>query len=242
MTHSSALSVENLGASIDHSEIVRDVSLTIRSGERILLFGPNGAGKTTLLSAIAGLPRVRITRGKILLDSEDITQLPAYSRAVKGVVLSYQIPPELTGLTVSRLAELIAKRFGSEDLVSQLAEMLDIEYLLNRDAFKGFSGGERKRVEVFFTALLKPRFALLDEPDSGVDVDSVKLIAGTLNFLAGKFNTGIVVVTHTRLLAEQIGRTARGFILREGRVVCDGDALELLSNLEEKGFEGVCNE
>ncbi len=238
----SRLEVDSLVALVDGSEIVRGVSLTVQSGDKVLLFGPNGAGKTTLLSAIAGLPRVRVASGRVLLDGEDVTPLPAFERARRGIALGYQIPPELTGVKVSRLANLIAERYGTRDLLQQLAEMLEIEYLVERDAFKGFSGGERKRVEVFLTALMKPKFALLDEPDSGVDVDSVKLIARAINFLVEYFKAGVVVVTHTRLLAEYLGGRAMGYVLNNGRIACAGNALDVLDRLEKRGFEGVCSE
>lgn len=234
-----ALDVSGLTASIGGREVVRNVSLSLRSGEKVLLLGPNGAGKTTLLSAIAGLPRVSVESGRVLLDGEDLTGLPAHERARRGVALAYQIPPELTGVTAARLAEQIASRFGTRDLIPVLAEILEVEHLLRRDAFKGFSGGERKRTEVFLTALMRPKFALLDEPDSGVDVDSIKLIARALDFIVSEFSAGLLVVTHTRLLAEQVG-ASRGMVLMGGRLACEGGALELLSRLEKVGFEGVC--
>ncbi|MGB9708652.1 MAG: ATP-binding cassette domain-containing protein [Infirmifilum sp.] len=234
------LRVERLTASVDSSEIVKDIDLLLRSGEIVLLLGPNGAGKTTLLSAIAGLPRVHVSRGRILLGGEDVTPLPAYERAKKGIVLSYQIPPELTGVKVSRLAKLIAERMGGEDLIGALSNILEIDYLFEREAFRGFSGGERKRVEVFLTALTRPRFALLDEPDSGVDLDSIKLIAEAIRFMVEELRTGMLIVTHTRILAERVGVEAHGVVLKEGRIACSGRASELLELLEERGFDGVC--
>jgi len=236
------LTVDSITASVDSSEVVRGVSLTIRGGEKALLFGPNGAGKTTLLCAVAGLPHVRVTGGRVILDGEDVTPLPAYERARRGIVLAYQIPPELTGVSVSRLADLISRRAGTWEFVQQLVEILKIGHLLGRDAFRGFSGGERKRVEVFLTGLMRPRFALLDEPDSGVDVDSVKLIAHAIDFLVEEFNSGVLVVTHTRLLAEQLGGQATGYVLSDGRLTCTGKALEILRRLEERGFDGACSD
>lgn len=235
------LKVEELSASIDNHEIVREVSLTVCSGETLLIFGPNGAGKTTLLAAIAGLPRVKILRGRVRLGEEDVTSLPVHERVRRGILLSYQIPPELTGVTVASLAGLISKRSGTQNLIPELAKMLEVEYLLDRDAFKGFSGGERKRVEVFLTMLARPKFALLDEPDSGVDIDSVKLIGNALKYMVDAFNTGLLVVTHTRLLVELIGKQAKGVIFKNGSIACSGGALELFGLLEEKGFEGACN-
>ncbi|QOJ78697.1 ATP-binding cassette domain-containing protein [Infirmifilum lucidum] len=238
----SRLEVDSLVALVDGNEIVRGVSLTMQSGDKVLLFGPNGAGKTTLLSAIAGLPRVRVASGRVLLDGEDVTPFPAFERARRGIALAYQIPPELTGVRVSRLASLIAERYGTHSLLQRLVDMLEIRHLVERDAFRGFSGGERKRVEVFLTALMKPRFALLDEPDSGVDVDSVKLIARAINFLVQDLGAGVVVVTHTRLLAEYLGGGATGYVFNSGRIECRGDTLEILNRLEKRGFDGACSE
>lgn len=235
------LSISQLCASVDDLEIIKGVDLEVGEGEIHLLLGPNGAGKTTLLSAIAGIPRVRVTRGKITLGGVEISRLPAYERARIGVVLAYQIPPELTGVPLGRLAAMLAERFGTKQHLGELASLLQLGHLLGRDAFRGFSGGERKRAEVFLTALLRPKVALLDEPDSGVDVDSVALIAEAVRYMAAEFNSSVVVVTHTQMLASLLG-SVPAHILADGRIACRGEAEILLDKLRKRGFGGVCEQ
>lgn len=235
------LSVFDLHASVDSGEVVRGVSFKINEGEIHLLLGPNGAGKTTLLSAIAGLPRVKVVHGRIVLGGVEITGLPAYERARLGVVLAYQIPPELTGISLGKLALMLSERFGTKSHLDKLADMLELGHLLDRDAFRGFSGGERKRAEVFLTALLKPKVALLDEPDSGVDVDSVSLIAEAIRYMAAEFNSSLLVVTHTHTLAALLG-SVPAHVLINGRIACEGGAESLLDKLRKKGFGGVCGQ
>ncbi|MEM2245058.1 MAG: ATP-binding cassette domain-containing protein [Thermofilum sp.] len=235
------LSVSQLYASVDGTEIIKGVDLEVGEGEVHLLLGPNGAGKTTLLSAIAGLPRVRVTRGRIALGGVEVTGLPAYERARLGLVLAYQIPPELTGIPLGKLAAMLAERFGTKPHFEELASLLGLGHLLGRDAFRGFSGGERKRAEVFLTALLRPKVALLDEPDSGVDVDSVSLIAEAVRYMAAEFNSSVIVVTHTQMLASLLG-SVPAHVLVDGRIACKGDAESLLDKLRKRGFGGVCEQ
>jgi len=233
------LRVVGLRVEVGGGEVVKEFSLEVGEGEVHLLLGPNGAGKTTLLSAIAGLPRVRVTGGRVLLGGVDVTGLSATERARMGIALAYQIPPELTGVSLEKLAALVAERFGTSRHLGELAELLELKHLMGRDAFRGFSGGERKRAEVFLTALLRPKVALLDEPDSGVDVDSVSLIAEALRFMAAEFNSALLVVTHTRMLAEQLRSTA-AHVLIDGRVSCSGPPDEILSRIARGGFSEAC--
>jgi len=175
----------------------------------------------------------------VLLGGVDVTGLSATERARMGIALAYQIPPELTGVSLEKLAALVAERFGTSRHLGELAELLELKHLMGRDAFRGFSGGERKRAEVFLTALLRPKVALLDEPDSGVDVDSVSLIAEALRFMAAEFNSALLVVTHTRMLAEQLRSTA-AHVLIDGRVACSGPPDEILSRIARGGFSEAC--
>lgn len=233
------LAVSDLHASVGGVEVVKGVSFELGEGEIHLLLGPNGAGKTTLLAAIAGLPRVRVTRGKVFLGGVEITGFPAYDRARLGVVLAYQIPPELTGVPLGRLASILSERFGTKPYFDELVSLLELRHLLERDTFHGFSGGERKRAEVFLTALLRPKVALLDEPDSGVDVDSVSLIAEAIKYMASEFNSSLLVVTHTQMLASLLG-SVPAHVLIDGKIACEGDAESLLDRLRKKGFGGIC--
>lgn len=231
----------DLHVKVGDAEVLRGVSLGVGEAEVHFLMGPNAAGKTTFLSALAGLPRVRVVSGRVLLDGEDVTGLPVVERARRGVALAYQIPPELVGVPLRSLAKLVSGRFGTGAYVEELSRRLRLEHLMGRDSFRGFSGGERKRAELFLVALMRPRLALLDEPDSGVDLDSLWLIADALSFVSEEFGTAMIVVTHTRALIEKVGGTA-AHVLCDGRIVYSGAPGSVAGLVEEKGFRGLCGE
>ncbi|MEM4619279.1 MAG: ATP-binding cassette domain-containing protein, partial [Desulfurococcaceae archaeon] len=175
------LEIVDLSVAVNDRVIVKNVNLAINESELHVIMGPNGSGKSTLLSAIMGLPRFKITSGRVLFKNIDITDKPVYERARMGIALAHQNPPEIRGVKFRDIASYILKKYGCSDCIP-LSKILDVEKLFDRDLFLGFSGGEKKRSELYLVLLQGPRIALLDEPDSGVDIESIESIARAIEF------------------------------------------------------------
>ncbi len=189
------LEVKNLVVEVHGRRVLRGVDLRIGEGEVHVIMGPNAAGKSSLLASIMGLSKYHIVSGKVLFEGEDITHKPSFERALKGIALSYQIPPQIKGLKVKDfVSAMLSKYKCSGDYF--IAKMLEVEYLMDRYLFVGFSGGERKRMELYITLLQNPKLAMLDEPDSGVDIESINRIVDAINVLVER-KTSILLVTHT---------------------------------------------
>lgn len=245
------LEIRNLHASVDGKEILRGVNLTIRPGEVHAIMGPNGSGKSTLANVIAGRSDYEVTDGQILLDGEDILELEVDERAVRGLFLAFQYPVEIPGVSnvyFMRSAVNAARKFRGEPEVSSLDFMTRIKEkaadlgldstMLSRSVNEGFSGGEKKRNEVFQMAVLEPRYAIMDETDSGLDIDALKVVADGVNRLRGA-DRGFMVVTHyQRLLTYIVPDFVH--ILIDGRIVKSGDK-NLAFELEAQGY-GWINE
>jgi Fe-S cluster assembly ATP-binding protein len=169
--------LEAVSVCVDDRIIVRDVSLNINPAELHVIMGPNGVGKSTLLAAIMGLSHVQVCGGRILFNGVDITRLPSYERAKLGISLAHQVTPTFRGVRFLEVAKAISSRFNTD--WRSLASLLRVEGLLLRDLFHGFSGGERRRAELYLALLQNPKLLLLDEPDSGVDVDTLEGSSGT---------------------------------------------------------------
>ena len=242
----SELKVQNLHVSVEGKEVIRGVDLTIRSGEVHVLMGPNGSGKTTLSLAIMGHPKYKITEGKILLDNEDITGLETYEKARRGIFLAFQNPIEIGGVKLSTLLTLeVNKVLGSSvkpeetiSLVKSVAKSVGLsEAFLNRNVFEGFSGGEKKRTEIAQMILLRPKIALLDEPDSGVDVDGLKVISDAIKKLLDENKTGFLIITHYRRILEYV-RPDYVHVMYRGKIVASGGE-ELSAKIDREGYESV---
>lgn len=246
------LEIRNLHASVDGKEILRGVDLTIRPGEVHAIMGPNGSGKSTLANVIAGRSDYEVTDGEILLDGENILELEVDERAVRGLFLAFQYPVEIPGVSnvyFMRSAVNAALKFRGEPEVSSLDFMTRIKEkaaalgldstMLSRSVNEGFSGGEKKRNEVFQMAVLEPRFAIMDETDSGLDIDALKVVADGVNRLRGD-NRGFMVVTHyQRLLTYIVPDFVH--ILIDGRIVKSGDK-SLAFELEAQGYGWINDE
>ncbi len=229
------LRVEGVSVAVDDAAIVRDSSLEVGRGEIAVLMGPNGSGKSTLLKAIAGLPEYRVVSGRITYCGKDITQLEPWNRARMGIALAFQNPPKIY-LKVGNLIDRLSKIYGSTDLVSDVVNGLKLCQLINRDLYSGFSGGEIRRVELALTILMRPKLALLDEPDSGVDIDSIKSIAMYINRLAEE-NVGVLIVTHTGYILKYIENLGRGYVMIDGRIVYSAPSYEVVKKVMVSGYE-----
>jgi Fe-S cluster assembly ATP-binding protein len=245
------LSIQNLHASIGDKEILKGINLEVKAGEIHAIMGPNGAGKSTLASIIAGNENYEVTEGEILLENEDISELTPEERAHKGVFLSFQYPVEIPGVSVTNFMRTAInetrKANGQEEMpanemlkvIREKSELLEIDRkFLSRSLNEGFSGGEKKRNEIFQMAMLEPKLAILDETDSGLDIDALRIVANGVNKLKSDKNA-IIVITHYQRLLDYI---VPDFVhvLYNGKIVKSGDA-SLALELEEKGYDWIKN-
>ena len=246
------LSIKNLHASIGDKEILKGINLEVKAGEIHAIMGPNGAGKSTLASIIAGNENYEVTAGEISLDGEDLSELAPEERAHKGVFLSFQYPVEIPGVSVTNFMRTAInetrKANGLEEMpakdmlkvIREKSELLEIDRkFLSRSLNEGFSGGEKKRNEIFQMAMLEPKLAILDETDSGLDIDALRIVANGVNKLKSDKNA-IIVITHYQRLLDYI---VPDFVhvLYNGKIVKSGGK-ELAHELEEKGYDWIKQE
>jgi Fe-S cluster assembly ATP-binding protein len=242
------LEVRDLHVTVDGNTILNGIDLTVRQGETHALMGPNGSGKSTLSNVIMGRPGYEITAGTVDFDGEDITALTPDERAKRGLFLAMQYPTEVPGVSVVNFLRTAYQAVKGEQ-VSALAfrkhmkEQMDRlgidDAMVNRYVNQGFSGGEKKRNEVLQLAVLEPRIAILDETDSGLDIDSLKLVAQGVDELVGP-ELGVLLITHYQRILNYI-TPDRVHVMMRGRIVRSGGP-ELAHELEEKGYEGIRTE
>lgn len=237
--------VEDLHVSVAGKDIVRGVSLEIFPGEKHAMMGPNGSGKSSLANALMGHPDYAITKGRILLRGEDITHLPPDERSRKGLFLGFQYPVVVPGVTVANFLRAAVKARTPKDAqdaamktfrktLKEKFKLLDMdEKFAARYLNDGFSGGEKKRLEILQMAMLAPAMAVLDETDSGLDIDALKVVARGINEIAGA-QTGVLLVTHYQRLLNYV-KPHRVHVLMEGHIVESGGP-EIALRLEEKGY------
>ena len=243
------LEIKNLHAKIDDKHILKGINLNVKAGEVHAIMGPNGSGKSTLASIIAGREDYEVSEGEISLNKENLDELAPEERAHKGVFLSFQYPVEIPGVTVTNFIKTAInatrKANGHEELpakdmlkkIRETAELLEIDRkFLSRSLNEGFSGGEKKRNEIFQMAMLEPKLAILDETDSGLDIDALKVVANGVNKLRSKDNAVIVITHYQRLLDYIVPDFVH--VLHDGKIVKSGGA-ELALELEEKGYDWV---
>ncbi len=243
------LKIENLHINIEDKEILKGINLEVKEGEIHAIMGPNGSGKSTMASVIAGKEECEITEGSIEFESEDISELAPEERAHKGVFLSFQYPVEIPGVTVTNFIKTSInenrKAKGLEDMpakemlkkIREKSELLEIDRkFLSRSLNQGFSGGEKKRNEIFQMAMLEPKLAILDETDSGLDIDALRIVANGVNKLKSKDNA-VIIITHYQRLLEYI-KPNFVHVLHDGKIVRTGDA-SLALELEEKGYDWI---
>lgn len=246
------LKIENLHASVEDKAILRGINLEVKPGEVHAIMGPNGSGKSTLSSVIAGKEEYEVTEGNIIFNDEDINELAAEERAHKGIFLSFQYPVEIPGVSVTNFMKTAInetrKAKGLEEmpakdllkLIREKSELLEIDRkFLSRSLNEGFSGGEKKRNEIFQMAMLEPKLAILDETDSGLDIDALRIVANGVNKLKSKDNAVIVITHYQRLLDYIVPDFVH--VLYNGRIVKSGGK-ELAHELEEKGYDWIKEE
>jgi Fe-S cluster assembly ATP-binding protein len=240
------LTIKNLHVSRGGQEIIHGLDLELAPGETVALMGPNGSGKSTLAGALMGQPDCEITDGEIILDGTDITKLSADERARAGLFLSMQNPPEIPGLTLSSFLRAAFNEVNEEQMsprefrnyLSERAEELDMDpALLARGLNEGFSGGERKKSEILQLMVLAPKYAILDETDSGLDVDALQSVGAGINLARGQAEDGlgVLVITHHEKLLEYL-QPQRVVVLRDGAIYKEGGP-ELAAEIQQQGFK-----
>jgi Fe-S cluster assembly ATP-binding protein len=246
----STLEIANLHVSIGDKEIVKGLSLTIKSGEIHAVMGPNGTGKSTLSKAIAGHPDYTVTGGDILLDGKSILQMEPDERARAGLFLAFQYPSEIPGVSIANfLRAAVQSHMGEgEELdatayykrLYQKMDLLKIDRkFTSRSVNEGFSGGEKKRCEILQMAMLEPKIAMMDETDSGLDIDALRIVSAGVNELRGP-NLGVLLITHYQRLLNYIVPDYV-HVMWDGRIVKSGDK-SLALELESKGYDWVKKE
>ena len=246
------LEIKNLHASVDNKEILKGINLVVKPGEVHAIMGPNGAGKSTLASVVAGKDEFEVTKGEVLLDGQDLADDAPEERAHKGIFLSFQYPVEIPGVTVTNFMKTAInesrKARGQEDMpanemlkmIKEKAELLEIDRkFLSRSLNEGFSGGEKKRNEIFQMAMLEPKVAILDETDSGLDIDALRIVAAGVNKLRSKDNAVVVITHYQRLLDYIVPDYVH--VLYNGKIVKSGTK-DLALELEAKGYDWIKEE
>jgi len=235
------LAIEDLAVSIGGKPLLSGINLTVQPGEIHVVFGPNGSGKSSLIKTIMGLPPYRVTSGDIRFEGRSILPLSIDERARLGIGLAFQQPPAVRDVSLAALAK--ALHLTGERL-SEAAESLGMNHHLHRGLNDGFSGGEQKRSELLQLLLQRPKLVLLDEPESGVDVDSLKLLRGVIAKLfqhdlpIRERTVGGIIVTHTGSILEHL-HAVRGYVLVDGHIMCSGAPLDIFDQISKNGF-GNC--
>lgn len=243
------LKIENLSVSVAGRPILHDVNLEIKTGQVHVLFGPNGTGKSTLIGAIMGFPRFQITEGKIWFKGSDITEVPVYERARSGIGIMIQRPPTIRGLSVRQMVDICSRRTADTD---KLAERLHMTDFLERNVNEGFSGGEIKRSELLQLLAQQPDLLLLDEPESGVDIENIVLVGEAANRILSRGPVDLpdatmrrqrqertksgLIITHTGHILQYVPADI-AHVMYHGTISCSGNAQEMLQCIQRKGYE-----
>ena len=246
------LKIKNLHAQVEDKDILKGIDLEIKAGEIHAIMGPNGSGKSTLASVITGKEEYEMTEGKILFEDEDLDEVSPEERAHKGIFMSFQYPIEIPGITTTNFIKTAINEtrkakgendMPAKDMLKMLREkcdLLDIDQkFLSRSINDGFSGGEKKRNEIFQMAMLEPKLAILDETDSGLDIDALKIVANGVNKLKSEDNAVLVITHYQRLLDHIVPDYVH--VLFDGKIVKSGSK-ELAFELEKKGYDWIKEE
>ncbi|WP_409200512.1 Fe-S cluster assembly ATPase SufC [Methanobrevibacter sp. DSM 116169] len=241
------LEIKDLAVEVEGKLVLKDIDLSIKEGETHVLLGPNGAGKSTLFLTILGFPNYKVKNGSIIFKGEDITNLSTTERVKRGIGVSFQHPPAIRGVSVRDLLKLESGQEIDQPLnerMSELSEKLKFnEDFLSRDVNLGFSGGEVKRSEILQLLAQMPDFIMFDEPDSGVDIENVELLAEELNILLdkdkkpGMRKKGGLLITHLGYILNFVDADW-AHILMDGKIACSGNPKEILDDIRKEGFKG----
>jgi len=247
------LKIENLHVQAEDKKILKGLDLTVRSGEVHALMGPNGSGKSTLANAVMGHPNLEVTEGRILLDGEDITEADPDERARAGLFMAFQYPVAIPGVTVTKYLRMVMNAHrearGEPEIslkdfrktVEAAMELTNVpREFTTRYLNEGFSGGEKKRMEILQLALQKPGIAILDETDSGLDIDALNVVAHGVNTVAAQSDMGVLIITHYQRILHMV-EPQRVSIMFDGRIVKEGGP-ELVEQLERQGYGWVRDE
>jgi Fe-S cluster assembly ATP-binding protein len=224
------LKIENLFVCAGGKEIIKNLSLCVKKKEKHVIFGPNASGKTTLATAIMGIPSCKITSGKIFFNGKEITKLSIAERAKLGIFLAFQNPPQIRGVTVGNLMNILSKH--GEKILQKVQLNKDIA---SRELGIGFSGGERKRLEIAQAFAVKPNLLILDEVDSGVDIESLKLIGSAINKFLEQNETTLIAITHYGYLLNYLNFDV-AHVMIKGRIACSGEPKKIWEEIEKRGY------
>ncbi len=232
------LEINSLKVKTEEKMILNGISLRLMRGERSFIFGPNGSGKSTLLKAVMGIPSYLVESGSIKYNGLDITGMNVYERSKLGIAMAFQHPPEIRGVKLSQLLKLCLGKKRTQEFnpdEKDAIERFKLSEFLDRDVNVGFSGGERKRAEILQMLFLKPSLILLDEPDTGVDVDSLKLLSQELESYLKNSNASAFIVTHKGDILEYI-ESEKGCVVMDGRNHCFGDPRMIYAEIRAGGY------
>ncbi len=235
-----ALEVNDLSVEVDNKQILKDMSLHLDRNETYVMFGPNGSGKSTLLNSIMGLPGYKITRGEITFDGKNIMNLKIDEKVKLGMSIGFQHPIEISGVRLADILKFCAKKDPKDDFTQEEIEMIEkfkLKEFLNRDINKGFSGGERKRSEILQLLFMRPKLLLLDEPDSGVDVESLKLIGDEIQNYITTYGASALIVTHQGDILKYI-KANKACVPLEDHVYCYPKPMEIFGSISLMGYKG----
>jgi Fe-S cluster assembly ATP-binding protein len=235
------LEIKDLHVEIEDKEILKGINLTIDTGKVNALMGKNGSGKSTLANTLMGHPKYKITKGKILFNGEDITEMPVNERSKLGLFLSFQHPRGIEGITIKNLVKTALRErgekgvFTAKKLLEEKGKLLDVkEEFYTRSINQGFSGGEKKKMEILQLLSLNPKLAILDETDSGLDIDSLKTISEGINSFMDETKSALII-THYKRILEHI-KPDKVFVMKEGKIIHEGD-FSLVDKLEKEGYK-----
>jgi len=234
------LHIENLHVNVGDKEVLHDINLQIDDGETHVLLGPNGSGKTTLLMTLMGFSNYMVTKGTITYNGKDITNMHAHERAKSGIGMLFQRPPTISGLKLGKMLTAISRT--KQENIPELAQSVHMDSFLDRDINKGFSGGEIKRSEVLQLMIQNPDFVMLDEPESGVDLENISLIGTNIGKLlekdkhrADRKKSGLVI-THTGYILDYLDAD-KGHVMCDGQIRCHGNPREIIKEIKQRGYK-----
>jgi Fe-S cluster assembly ATP-binding protein len=234
------LRTEDLWVSVGDRQVLKGVNFSMKYGEINVLFGPNGAGKTSFMMTLMGFPRYKVEQGRIFLKGEDITGKDIYERARLGLGVSFQRPPTVRGVSLKKMIDIINSNGPDRAGINEKIEKLNLAGHLERGLNDGFSGGEMKRSELLQLMIQRPDLVLIDEPESGVDIENIALVGEAINSLLGKDKVkdqkrGAIIITHTGYILDFVNAD-KGYIVFDGNLLCRGNPRDILSEIKKHGY------